>query len=128
MRGALVLGLLLAGCGTDEPDHEPPAIVRAEPASGQTGVALDTSIRLWFDEPVDNQKVSWADQLHLVWPDGSALFGSASYDLAARSATLVLLSPLLPGATYQVALEPRICDLCANCTTGPLRWSFTTGQ
>lgn len=127
--GALLLAAGLAGCGgaggEPEPDTTAPQVLRTEPAAGAVGVDPGTRLRVWFDEPVDNQRAVWDDQLYLLRPDGVAMYGNGSYDLQARQATLALAADLLPGTTYEAVLERGVCDLAGNCTTAAHRWSFT---
>ena len=115
-----------AGCGDDDPgpDLAPPAIERTEPAADATGVSRTTQVKVFFDEALDNTRIGWDDQLHLVRPDGANLYGNGSYDLAAHVATLTMAIELEAGATYQVVLERGICDLNNNCTTEASQWSF----
>ncbi len=126
---ALLVTAGLAGCGggdgEPEPDTSPPRVLRTEPAADAVGVDPGVRIQVWFDEPVDNQRAAWDDQLHLLRPDGVALYGNGSYDLQAHQATLALAADLLPGSTYEAVLERGVCDLAGNCTTAAHRWRFT---
>jgi len=123
--------LLLAGCGDDggpEPDTSPPQVVSTDPADGATGVARDQRIKIFFDEAIDNQRVTWDDMLHMVGPNDQNLYGNGSYDLEEHAATLSMAFDFLPGATYKVVLERGLCDLVGNCTTAGYEFSFTASD
>ncbi len=128
---AVAAALVLAGCGDDggpEPDTSPPQVVQTEPADGATGVAADARIRIWFDEAIDNQRVTWDDILYLIGPNDQILYGNGSYDLEEHAATLTTAFDFLPGATYTLVLGRGLCDLLGNCMTEGLEFSFTATE
>ena len=123
--------VMLAGCGDDggpEPDTSPPRVVSTEPADGATGVARDARVRIFFDEAIDNQQVTWDDMLHMIGPNGQNLYGNGSYDLEEHVATLSMAFDFLPGATYTVVLGRGLCDLLGNCMTEGYEFSFTAAD
>jgi len=99
------------------PDGTAPGVVSVVPASGATGVAVNTSIVLTFDEAIDPTSVS-VNSIRISLPStGFAVAGS--YAVNGAVVTFTPTSPLPGNATIQVFVNffesPR--DLAGNTST-----------
>jgi N-acetylmuramoyl-L-alanine amidase len=114
---------------TSVPDQTGPAIVRAVPTDGATDVAVSTSFRVDFDEPV--VYASFPGRVSLVDAADSAnmlSLGSVVYTEPGFKGRLTFapISPLAAGHTYRLRFLPGLKDPLGNLSTGESRFEFTT--
>ncbi|MFC5040158.1 DUF4082 domain-containing protein [Ornithinimicrobium kibberense] len=102
------------------PDVGPPEVVDVEPASGLLAVALDTTVRAQFDEPVDEASISF----RLRTADGVEVASTIAYDPGSATATLTPRDRLDRQAGYTATVTAT--DTAGNPMAQPHTWSFTT--
>lgn len=103
-------------------DMQPPSITVAVPSSGATGVAVTTTIRVTFNEPVQPASVT----IQLRDANSVLVSGIPSYDATTRTASFDPSLQLQGSVTYRVTVLPAT-DLAGNSMASPVQWSFTTG-
>jgi hypothetical protein len=116
---------------TAGPDNIAPSVASTTPASGGTGVAINSTIRAIFDEPLSAASVS-GSTFELRNASNALITATVAYDAATQSATLQPTSALAINTTYTATLrggaaDPRIKDVAGNALAANYSWSFTTG-
>ena len=102
-------------------DSVEPGVAATTPSAGATDVAVDSTVSVTFDEPVDPSSV----QLSLRDGGGAIVpVASVDHDGASRTSTLVPASPLAPDATYTASVTAS--DVFGNAMAAPFAWSFST--
>ncbi|QFZ19768.1 DUF4082 domain-containing protein [Saccharothrix syringae] len=102
-------------------DHTRPVLDTRSPAPAATGVGLDGTLTLGFDEAVDpaSSRVRLAD-------DGQGgLSGTATPSADGRTVTWTPSAPLKPGTRYTATV--LAVDVNGNAMASAATWSFTTG-
>ena len=115
---------------TTGPDTTPPVVTANAPASGATGVALNTAVTVTFNEAIDPATVS-TSTFELRNPANTLIVSSVSYNASTRTATLTPGAALAGSTSFTAtvrggAADPRIKDLAGNALAGNSSWSFTT--
>ena len=115
---------------TTGPDTTPPVVTANVPASGATGVALNTAVTVTFNEAIDPATVS-TSTFELRNPANTLIVSSVSYNASTRTATLTPGAALAGSTSFTAtvrggAADPRIKDLAGNALAGNSSWSFTT--
>jgi hypothetical protein len=115
---------------TAAPDTTPPLVSSLSPANGVTGVAVNSTVAVTFNESIDPATIT-ASTFELRNAASALIASSVSYNASTRTATLTP-SALLPNnntltATVRGgATDPRIKDLAGNALAANATWSFTT--
>jgi len=106
-----------------EPDTTAPSLRMTEPLRDETNVRLGTAIKVLFNEPVT--PASTAATVSLRTGDGEIV----AVDILNNGPKLLIVprDPLQPFRRYHITIEPGLCDVCGNATTGVITRSFTTG-
>ena len=104
-----------------------PEVVGVEPPSGTHELPLETSFALRFSEPMRPLTVN-VSAIYLVDTAGSKVEARLDYHEADARAVLTPVSPLAPGTTYRLRVEPYPRDMDDNL---PLRsgteYAYFTG-
>jgi hypothetical protein len=119
--------LVVGGCGDDGGSRakgDPPEITQTYPVPGATDVNLNTVVRVWFDEPLNEATIDSA-AFHVV----GARTHHLEYDSNEHMITLYLDTLLAPETAYQASVkssiktssgEPMAADSTFGFVTGPL--------
>lgn len=128
----LSFGLLTAGCGsTPGPavnasavsDSTAPLVLSNNPGNNNTGVPINTSITVTFNEAMDTATI---DSSTFLLSGG--VTGPVSYDSETKTATFTPSVPLAYDSTYTVTITAGVKDLAGNAMASSYPWSFTTGS
>jgi len=103
-----------------ESDTTPPTVSSTSPASGATGVSLDTVVTATFSEAMDAATIT-AGSFTLASVSGSVAYNSGSY-----TATFTPAADLAYETTYTASLSTAITDNAGNPLASTYSWSFTT--
>lgn len=129
----LSLMVKISGCGGGETgpasshnatvDSLPPVILSVFPAKGESGVAIDSPVRVTFSEPVDRATLTAA-----TWSiSGGNRAVTGTIDLHSESATFTPSNRWDAGTRYRVTLTTGIKDLAGHPIRENFSWEFTTG-
>lgn len=102
-------------------DLTPPGVMARSPAPGETGVALDATVTVTFDEPVTSVNPG---SFGLSTDTGFVLAG-VTEEAPGRTFRLTPERPLRVNKTYQVILGIGIADLAGNALR-ETTWTFST--
>src|SRR6185436_13296651 len=102
-------------------DTQPPTIASTTVLDGQTGVALNTSLQVLFDEAVNSQKLGGIVLKRGGQPVAATLELSSDH----RTVTFKLAQPLAPNTTHTIEIA-GVQDLSGNGLS-PVAITFTTG-
>jgi C1A family cysteine protease len=100
----------------------PPTITNRSPASGATGVAVDTVITIDFSETMNVSSIN-ASSFRLM-QGGATVPGSVSP--ASLSASFTPSSSLTPGTVYTATVTTAVQDSEGVALASESSWSFTT--
>jgi hypothetical protein len=105
-------------------DNFRPSVVNISPASGSTGVPLNTVVTVTFDEPMNPGTVN-STNLTTNGPEGVV---RGTYTLSANNtvATFVPSFPFFAGRSYSISMNTGMQDLVGNALANPQTASFTT--
>jgi methionine-rich copper-binding protein CopC len=103
-------------------DTTPPVVSTNVPSSGSTNIALRTSLKATFNEPVQGSTITFTlkDSLN------QNVTGTVRYDELSQTVTLKPAADLAPQMTYTATLTGAQ-DLSGN-TIAPHTWTFTTAS
>ena len=92
------------------------------------GVALNTKVSVTFNEDMDPSSIT-SSSFTLTGPGLTAVTGSVSYAVGARSATFTPTkpAPLVANTLYTATLTTAALDLAGNHLASDFVWTFTTG-
>lgn len=104
---------------------ESPRIVSTSPADGQNNVPTDSSIHVYFSNPMDPSTLN-NDTFRVTKELGSAVEGDVTY--ANRAAAFVPFLHLDDFATFQVTLSGRVRDSAGRPLGSDYSWTFQTAM
>lgn len=104
-------------------DKTGPVLVGLMPTDGAGEVALDTSIRVTFDEPVDLASVQ--SRIALV-DERNFINVAATLSLEGNAVVLKPTAPLSQRSTYTVIVSTGVADVLGNASASTLYARFTT--
>ena len=115
---------------TTGPDTTPPVVSSTAPVNGATGVAVNSTVAVTFNESIDPATVTTAT-FELRNPANALIAASVSYNAGTRTATLTPTAALPSNTTLTATVrggtaDPRIKDVAGNALAANLTWSFTT--
>ncbi len=127
---ALLLGVLIAGCGSDNStgptggttDTTPPTVVSTNPINGTTGMAL---INVTFSEAMNASTINQAS-FTVTGPGVTAVPGVVSYDAANDRASFVPSNDLVASSAFTVTIMSSVEDTAGNALTSNYIWHFTS--
>ena len=103
-------------------DTQPPAIESTTVQDGQTGVALNASLQVRFDEAVSSQKLGGIALRRGGQPVAASLKISSDH----RTVTFRLAQPLVGNTTHTIEVA-GVEDLSGNALSSAATITFTTG-
>ncbi len=106
------------------PDTSTLSITSESPSNGQSGIALDSSVDIQFNESLDST-TAIASNFIISSPSG-VISASASYDASSNTVTLVPTALLSPGTQYSVSVSNRVANPAGTQLMASTQWSFTT--
>lgn len=111
--------LMLAGCSLSK-DTAPPSIQGTSPSANASGVLVDQTLTITFNEDID------AESFHARLLSGSEEIplGTAS---GIKSLRIMPLRPLDFGTSYRLVVDPGISDPSGNILNTGYELNFTTG-
>jgi len=98
-----------------------PTVDSTSPASGETGVLVDTVVTATFSERMDESTITTGS----FTLDGVA--GSISYDFGTYTATFTPDADLTDDTIYTATLSTAVTDTAGNAIAAEYSWNFTTG-
>ena len=98
-----------------------PSVTSRTPASGATGVPLNTTITATFNEAVQSSTITFT----LKGPGGAAVPAALSYNASTNTATLTPVSSLAASTTYTATVSGAK-GVAGAPMAGSATWSFTT--
>lgn len=101
-------------------DTDPPGVASTEPAAGATGVRLDASVRIAFDEQMLASTLAGVPSLSPVAP------GSVAVEPGALAVVRQPGERYECATTYQVTVPVTATDLAGNGLAAPYTFTFTT--
>ncbi|WP_345699251.1 Ig-like domain-containing protein [Kitasatospora terrestris] len=107
-------------------DTTAPTVTGTSPAAGATGVAIGSTVRFSFSEPLDPATVSGSTVTLKTTSGGTPVAGAVSYD-AATSTAVFTPSAALALTTGYTATAQGVKDGAGNTLAAPYAVSFTTG-
>jgi hypothetical protein len=105
-----------------QPDTVPPTVLSSTPTASALGVAVDSTISLTFDQPLD--PASFTAQAFSL-RQGSVLVPGAAACQGDR-VTFQPSAPLAYSTLYQATLAAGLKDLAGNPMEKDFSWTFTT--
>jgi hypothetical protein len=121
-----LVSVVILGCGDDNGGSGtpagPPSVTQTSPQAGATDVNLNTLVRVWFDEPLDESTVDSA-AFHVV----GARTHRLEYDPGERMITLYLDTLLAAGTAYEAVVKSSIKSSGGPTMDADFDFSFTTG-
>jgi hypothetical protein len=109
---------------TRRPDTRPPTVSSNTPATGAANVALNTTVRVSFNEAMDAASFTPAS-FELKDGNGNSVAGAIT--VAGATATLVPSSRLAPLTSFTATVTQDVRDASGNPLTALHTWSFSTG-
>jgi Domain of unknown function (DUF4082)/Bacterial Ig-like domain/Bacterial Ig domain len=100
-----------------------PAVTSAYPLNGQTSVPTTSAESFTFDEPVQQNSISFS----LTDSSGNSVPGSLSYSVPTNTATFTPSSALSNAMTYTATVSSAT-DTSGDQMAAPFSWSFVTAQ
>jgi hypothetical protein len=100
-----------------------PEVTGAYPLNGQTSVPTTSAESFTFNEPVQQNSISFS----LADSSGNPVPGSVSYNAATNTATFTPSSTLSSAMTY-IGTVSAAMDTSGNQMAVPFSWSFVTAQ
>jgi methionine-rich copper-binding protein CopC len=110
-------------------DITAPTLSGVTPADGATNVAVADNIEANFSEAVDASTINGSTFTLVKQGSSQPMAAHATYDAAAKKATLDLEADLDPSATYAATVKggsSGVKDSAGNPLAGDTTWSFTT--
>jgi hypothetical protein len=114
-----------------EVDSTPPTIVSFFPASGASGVLLDTPIRVNWSEAMNRVTAAGPSGFGVRLVGGPWLAGTGTWSPDATRFTFQPTGSLSTGAKYEAHVNQSASDHSDpgnTFATGPLVWTFTAGS
>ncbi len=103
-------------------DVTPPTLLSVVPASGATGIVLNSKVTATFSEALDATTISAAT--FTLKQGTNVIAGVVTY--TGTTATFTPASPLTGGLSYTATITTGIKDLSGNAMAANYSWSFTS--
>lgn len=122
-------------------DVAAPLVVSTSPDIAATNVALNSTIDIRFNKPMDPATITTANFM-VTGPGATPVIGTVSFDASSKTATFTRINHritpvafhpepvtnLEPNTVYTVRLGTGARDMAGNALNGNPVWSFTTAQ
>ncbi|VVS95028.1 Ig-like domain-containing protein [Desulfoluna spongiiphila] len=102
-------------------DVIPPTVTQTYPPASTSGIAVNSTVSVRFDEPMDPSSLTTG-----TFTNARGLPGTVSYDAASRTASFTPDVPLSYQTSYTFTLTTGVRDAAGNALASPVTWSFTT--
>ena len=102
-------------------DLDGPKVVDADPADGDAGVPVNTTVWAKFSEDLDQSTISAT-----TFTLDNGVTGAVTYSAANRTATFTPSADLQPGTQYTATIKDAVKDLNGLNMAADHVWSFTT--
>jgi hypothetical protein len=106
-------------------DATAPTVVSRYPASGATGVALDTVVTATFSEAMNASTITTSSFTLKIGT--TPVSGSVSYNAGTYTATFTPSANLTDDTIYTASLSTAVTDVAGNALGAASTWNFTTG-
>jgi hypothetical protein len=106
-------------------DTTVPTVVSRYPASGATGVALDTVVTATFSEAMNASTITTSNFTLKI--GSTPVSGTVSYNAGTYTATFTPSADLADDTIYTASLSTAITDVAGNALGAASTWNFTTG-
>jgi hypothetical protein len=118
---------LEAGYATDSftVDATVPTVVSRYPASGATGVSVDTVVTATFSEAMNASTITTGSFTLKI--GSTPVSGSVSYDAGSYTATFTPSAYLADDTIYTASISTAVTDAAGNALAAASTWNFTTG-
>ncbi|MEO8576085.1 MAG: Ig-like domain-containing protein [Gemmatimonadales bacterium] len=107
-------------------DTNAPSVTAVVPASGATNVALNTTVKVTFSEPMDPTSITTTTFSLKNTVTSAVIASTVTYDNATTSATLTPGAPLAGNTNYTVTVTTGAKDAAGNPLGGQFTSTFTT--
>lgn len=125
----LLLIFLMAGCNGSNTSlggrGGAPTVDSTVPASGATGVAVDTTITATFREAMDPDTITTTT--FTLTTGGTAVAGTVALSADGLTATFTPTGDFTADTLYTATITTGAKDLNGNALAGDKVWTFTTG-
>jgi len=108
----------------DAPDTTPPTVTSTDPATGETGVALNRNIAATFSEGMDPATITNLTYT-VTGPGLTPVIGTVTY--VGLVATFNPTGDLASDTTYTATITTGARDLAGNALAANYTWTFRTG-
>lgn len=105
-------------------DHTPPIVISRSPSPGSSGVAINSTIRVGFNESMTASTIN--SSTITLSAGGSPVAGTVSFDAAANVATFIPSTSLANNQVYSVVVTTGVRDLAGNALAANNSFNFTT--
>jgi hypothetical protein len=106
-------------------DTAAPTVVSRYPASGATGVVLDTVVTATFSEAMNASTITTSSFTLKIGT--TPVSGSVSYNAGTYTATFTPSANLTDDTIYTASLSTAVTDIAGNALSAASTWNFTTG-
>lgn len=111
---------------TTTTDDIQPIVVSTIPAAGDTNVAVNRKIVVYFNEALTASTIT-ATSFLVTGPGSTVVTGTISYDATNHSVTFDPDLDLATGTTFTVRITTDVKDAAGNPMAADYVWTFTTG-
>ncbi len=108
-------------------DEDPPQVESVEPAGGTTGVSVDSSVEITFNEDMDPVTINFFS-VQLRDSDNRKVDTIIEYDEASRTATMTPEEPLHAATGYRVKVDAYARDQAGNGLAPQFEATFYTAD
>jgi methionine-rich copper-binding protein CopC len=107
-------------------DTTPPTVTSVVPATGTSGVALNTTVKVTFSEPMDGATITTSTFTLRNTATSALITATVAYDGTTNSATLTPSAPLASNTGYTVTVTTGAKDAAGNALASSFTSTFTT--
>jgi hypothetical protein len=111
---------------TAGPDATAPTVTGVVPASGATGVSVNSAVTVTFSEGMDPTTINGTTITLKNTVTSAAVAGTVSYNSTTNVATFTPTSALTAGTGYTVTVTTGVKDLAGNAMAAQVTSTFTT--
>jgi hypothetical protein len=108
------------------PDTTPPTVAGTAPLPGAAGVSVNTEVRAWFSEPMDEASITNGTVFFLLDGSSSTVTAAVVYNPNTLTLTLTPGAPLEQDTVYTGTVLGSLTDTNSNPLGSDFSWSFTT--
>jgi|GEM_PF-508524 len=124
LRSSYALGITVEGTGVTG-DVTPPTVVSVSPASGTSGIALNSGVSITFSEAMDSTSLN-ADNIFILAGGATAVTGTLAVSSDKKIVTFTPSQNFQFSTTYTVTVTSLVKDAAGNALSSAFVWSFST--